>query len=216
MRKGLTEIVFIIDESGSMFSLKADTIGGFNSVLSEQRGKEGEALVSTVLFNTNTRVLHDRVSIGEVPDMTADDYRPNGCTALLDAVGGAIRHIGNIHKYARKDDVPEHTLFVITTDGLENSSRKYSASKVRSMISRQQEKYGWEFIFLGANIDSVETARSFGIDESRAVNYNADRKGTSVMYEAVCAAVSEVRSSRGLGSKNMSWREQADEDFNNR
>jgi uncharacterized protein YegL len=216
MRKGLTEIVFIIDESGSMFSLKSDTIGGFNSVIGEQRGKEGEAVVSTVLFNTHSRVLHDRVPIGDVSDMTPDDYRPNGCTALLDAVGGAIRHIGNVHKYARRDDVPEHTLFVITTDGLENSSRKYSVSKVKSMISRQQEKYGWEFIFLGANIDSVETARSFGIDESRAVNYNADRKGTSVMYGAVCAAVSEIRRNRGLGSENMAWREEADEDFNNR
>ena len=216
MKKGLTEIVFIIDESGSMFSLTKDTIGGFNSVLAKQRNSEGEALVSTVLFNTKCRVLHDRVPIGEVADMTEGDYTAGGCTALLDAVGGAVKHISTIHRYARPEDVPEHTLFVITTDGMENSSRIYSADKVRAMISDCQKEQGWEFIFLGANIDSVETAANLGIDESRAVNYNADCAGTEVMYDAVCAAVSEVRASRGLGIANRFWRKKADKDYNSR
>ena len=215
MKKGLTEIVFIIDESGSMFSLTKDTIGGFNSVLANQRDSEGEALVSTVLFNTECRVLHDRVPIGQVAEMTDSDYRAGGCTALLDAIGGAVKHISTIHRYARPEDVPEHTLFVITTDGMENSSREYGADKVRAMISERQAK-GWEFIFLGANIDSVETAANLGIDESRAVNYNADCEGTEVMYDAVCAAVSEVRASRGLGAANRFWRKKADKDYNSR
>ena len=213
MKKGLTEIVFIIDESGSMHGLKKDTIGGFNSVLEKQRGNDGEALVSTVMFNTDCRVLHDRIPISGIRDMTDADYTPGGCTALLDAIVGAIMHISTIHRYARKEDIPEHTLFVITTDGLENASRIYSADKVREMIKKEQEKYGWEFIFLGANIDSVETARDFGIDESRAVNYNADGMGTGVMFEAVCAAVSEVRAHRKLGAKNRAWRESADCDY---
>ncbi len=216
MKKGLTEIVFIIDESGSMYSLKADTVGGFNSVIAEQRSKDGEAFVSTVLFNDKRRVLHDRVPIDRIAEMGDSDYRPGGSTALLDAVGSAIKHIAAIHKYARPEDVPERTLFVITTDGMENASRHFSADKVRRMIKKEQEKYGWEFIFLGANIDSVQTAESFGIDESRAVNYKADGKGTGVMFGAVCAAVSEIRACRSLGAQNRSWREEADEDYNGR
>ena len=216
MKKNLTEIVFIIDESGSMYELKADTIGGFNSVLSEQKSKDGEAYVSTVLFNNSSRVLHDRVPIERIGEMTENDYRPSGSTALLDAVGSAIKHIANVHKYARPEDVPEHTLFVITTDGMENSSRHFSAEKVRKMIAKEQDKYGWEFLFLGANIDSVQTAGTFGIDESRAVNYNADGKGTSVMFGAVCAAMSEVRENRPLGASNKAWRKQADEDYESR
>ncbi len=216
MKKNLTEIVFIIDESGSMYDLKKDTIGGFNSVLEEQRGKEGEVLVSTVLFNQHSRVLYDRVPLSRIENMGDTSYNPNGMTALLDAIGGAIHHIGNVHKYARNEDVPENTLFIITTDGLENSSTKYSAEKVKKMISKQQKKHGWEFIFLGANIDSVQTANTFGIDESRAVNYKADKKGTSVMYAAMCGAVSEVRAHRPLGNSNMGWRKNADEDYNNR
>ncbi len=216
MKKNLTELVLIIDESGSMFDLREDTIGGINSVIAEQKKKDGEVIVSTVMFNNTIRVLHDRIPLDKMEQMQSSDYNPGGMTALLDAVGGAIHHIGNIHKYARNEDVPEHTLFVITTDGLENASRRYSSDRVKKMISRQQERYGWEFIFLGANIDSVKTADSFGIDESRAVNYNADKAGTRTMFRAVCAAVSEVRAGSGLGKMNRAWREEADEDYNNR
>ena len=216
MKKNLTELVLIIDESGSMFDLKEDTIGGINSVIEEQKKKDGEVIVSTVMFNNTTRVLHDRIPLDRIEKMGSGDYNPGGMTALLDAVGGAIHHIGNIHKYARNEDVPEHTLFVITTDGLENASRRYSSDKVKKMIKRQQEKYGWEFIFLGANIDSVETAGAFGIDESRAVNYNADKTGTRTMFRAVSAAFSEIRGGIALGKENCAWREEADEDYNNR
>ena len=216
MKKNLTELVLIIDESGSMFDLREDTIGGINSVLEEQKKKDGEVIVSTVMFNNTTRVLHDRIPLDRMEKLGNGDYNPGGMTALLDAVGGAIHHIGNIHKYARNEDVPEHTLFVITTDGLENASRRYSSDKVKKMIKRQQEKYGWEFIFLGANIDSVETAGAFGIDESRAVNYNADKKGTRTMFRAVSAAFTEIRGGRALGKENCAWREEADEDYNNR
>lgn len=158
MKKNLTELVFILDRSGSMQGLEGDTIGGFNAMIEKQKKEPGKALVSTVLFDDLTEVLHDRVKLDEVRPITEKEYDVGGCTALLDAVGGAIHHIGNIHKYARSEDVPEHTLFVITTDGMENASRRYLAQKVKEMIGRQKEKYGWEFLFLGANIDAVETA----------------------------------------------------------
>ena len=161
MRKNLTEIVFILDRSGSMSGLEADTIGGFNSTIEKQKRKNGEALISTVLFDNVSEVIHDRVPVQKVEPMTDKDYYVHGCTALLDAIGGAIHHIGNIHKYARIEDVPEHTLFVITTDGMENASRRYDSEKVKKLIERQKEKYGWEFLFLGANIDAVETAKHF-------------------------------------------------------
>ena len=166
MKKGLTEIVFILDRSGSMHGLEADTIGGFNSMMEKQKknsGDDGEAYVSTVLFDDFSRVLHDRIPIENVPEMTDNDYYVGGCTALLDALGGAIHHIGNIHKYARKEDVPEKTLFVIITDGMENASRNYSYEMIQKMVKRQQKKYGWEFIFIGANIDAVMEAGRFGI-----------------------------------------------------
>ena len=182
MKKQLTELVFILDRSGSMFGLEADTIGGFNSMIAKQRREAGEALVSTVLFNGTTTVLHDRVPLTRIEPMTERQYQVGGCTALLDAIGGAIHHIGNVHKYAREEDRPEHTLFVITTDGLENASHSYSADQVRRMIRRQRENYGWEFIFLGANIDAVETAAHIGIDRSRAVNYHSDSRGTRLNY----------------------------------
>ena len=166
-----TELVFILDMSGSMEHLTDDTIGGFNSVLKEQAVKDGEALVTTYLFNNDSFMLHDRLPIGEVAPMTRDDYRAGGCTALVDALGEAIHHITGIHRYARKEDVPEHTIFVITTDGMENASHRYSAEQVKQMIRHEQEKYGWEFIFLAANIDAVETAKSYGIDAKTAVNY---------------------------------------------
>lgn len=185
MKKNLTEIVFILDRSGSMSGLEADTIGGFNSMIEKQRKADGEALVSTVLFDNMSEVIHDRVDIRDIKSMTDRDYTARGCTALLDAIGGAIHHIGNVHKYARKEDVPEHTLFVITTDGMENASRRYDSEKIKKMIERQKEKYGWEFLFLGANIDAVETAKHFGIGADRAVNYHSDHKGTQLNYEVL-------------------------------
>ena len=213
MKKNLTEIVFILDESGSMCNLTADTIGGFNSLLRKQKGEPGEAYVSTVMFSNDSRVVHDRLPISDVPELTAKDYVPNGCTALLDAVGGAVKHISNIHKYAREENVPEKTLFIITTDGMENASRKFSHAEVKKLIEKKQKKHGWEFIFLGANIDAAKTAGDIGIQRDRAVNYNADVKGTSVMFGALCEAVCEMRSAKPLSNK---WRAKADEDFESR
>ncbi len=175
MKKGLTEIVFILDRSGSMGGLEADTIGGFNGLIKKQRKESGEALVSTVLFDDVCEVLHDRVPMEQVEEMTADTYFARGCTALLDAVGGAIHHIGNIHKYARDEDRPEKTLFIITTDGMENASHRYTYDRVKKMVERQKAKYGWEFLFLGANIDAIETAGDIGICADRAVTYQSDQ-----------------------------------------
>lgn len=210
MKKNLTEIVFILDRSGSMSGLEADTIGGFNSMIEKQKREAGEALISTVLFDNFSEVIHDRIPIGRVEPMTDREYYVRGCTALLDAIGGAIHHIGNIHKYAREEDVPEHTLFVITTDGMENASRRYDSETVKKMIERQKAKYGWEFLFLGANIDAVETASRFGIGADRAVNYHSDHQGTQLNYEVLSAAVSTVRSSATLGTE---WKKRIDEDY---
>ena len=213
MKKNLTEIVFILDRSGSMHGLEADTIGGFNSMIEKQKKETGEALVSTILFDNAAEVIHDRVSLKDIRELTSRDYCVKGCTALLDAVGGAIHHIGNIHKYARPEDVPEHTLFIITTDGMENASRRYSSMEVKKMITRQKEKYGWEFLFLGANIDAVETAAGFGIGADRAVNYRADSQGTQLNYEVLGDAVSAVRQSAPL---TAGWKKRIDEDYKNR
>lgn len=213
MKKNFTELVLILDRSGSMFPLIDDTIGGFNSMIEKQKKQEGEALVSTVLFDTTSKVLHDRVALDKVRAMTTDDYTVGGCTALVDAVGDAIHHIGNIHKYAREEDVPEHTVFVIITDGMENASHKYSADELRRTIERQREKYGWEFIFMGANIDAVQTAKRYGIREDRAVNYHADAVGTRVVYEAVSDVACSIRASR---TPDRSWRKNADADFASR
>ncbi len=212
-KNNITELVFIIDRSGSMSGLEKDTIGGFNSMIEKQRKEEGECYVSTVLFDHETKVLHDRAKLSEVRPMTEEDYTVRGTTALIDAIGGAIHHIGNIHKYARPEDVPAHTMFVITTDGMENASRRYTSDQLKQKIERQKEKYGWEFIFIGANIDAVETAARYGIDSDRAVNYHADKKGTRVMYEAVADAVCCMRSCKNLSND---WRENIDEDYNNR
>lgn len=213
MRKDLTELVFIIDRSGSMSGLESDTIGGFNSMIRKQKQAEGEALISTVLFDNVSEVLHDRVNVEDIQPMTEHDYTVRGTTALLDAIGGAIHHIGNVHKYARQEDVPEHTMFVITTDGMENASRYYSSDKVKKMIERQKVKYGWEFLFLGANIDAVETASHFGIGADRAVNYNCDSEGTALNYEVVSDAICSVRCSAPL---KADWKKRIDEDYKKR
>ena len=210
----MTEIVFILDRSGSMSGLEKDTIGGFNSMLEKQRKEPGDAVVSTVLFDNETEVIHDRVDIADVPNLTDREYFVRGCTALLDAVGGAIHHIGNIHKYARKEDVPEKTLFIITTDGMENASHRYTYDKVRSMIERQKERYGWEFIFLGANIDAVAEAGRFGIDESMAVNYNCDAVGTALNYNVISEAITSVRAN--AAPLPASWKKKIEADYKKR
>ncbi len=213
MKKGLTEIVFILDRSGSMSGLEKDTIGGFNSTIEKQKKEEGEAFVSTVLFDSEMEVLHDRVPLASIVPLTEKEYYARGCTALLDAIGGAIHHIGNVHKYARDEDRPEKTIFVITTDGYENASRKYTSDRVKQMIERQKEKYGWEFIFLGANIDAIETAKSFGISEDRAANFVNDGDGIEVMYSAQCCLMSDIRKNRDCG---RAWKAKVDADYKRR
>jgi len=193
MKKNLTEVVFILDRSGSMSGLEADTIGGFNSMIEKQKKEEGEAFISTVLFDDKTEVLYDRVPVGKVEKMTDKQYFVRGCTALLDAVGGAIHHISNVHKYAREEDRPEKTLFIITTDGMENASHAYTIDKVKKMVEKRKEKYGWEFIFLGANIDAVSVAGSFGIGANRAVDYMCDQEGTALNFRVLSETVSAVR-----------------------
>jgi len=212
--KGLTEIIFILDRSGSMAGLESDTIGGFNSLIAKQKKEDGQALVSTILFDDRSDVLHDRVPLDRIAPMTDDDYFVRGCTALLDAVGGAIHHIGNVHKYARPEDRPEKTMVIITTDGMENASKRYTYEKVKSMIERQKEKYGWEFIFLGANIDAVEVAGRFGISEDRAANYHSDEEGTALNYEVLSEAICQVR--MGCAPLSAGWKKKIDADFERR
>jgi len=214
MKKNLTEIVFILDRSGSMAGLESDTIGGFNAMIEKQTATPGEALVSTVLFDSETAVIHDRVDLQKIAPMTERDYYVRGCTALLDAVGSAIHHIGNVHKYAREEDRPEKTLFVITTDGMENASHRYNYAKVKDMIKRQKEKYHWEFLFLGANIDAAREATRFGIDEDKAANYHADTHGTGVIYETVSQAICQIRQCSAPLTAN--WKAQVDEDYRKR
>ena len=210
MKKNLTELVFILDRSGSMQGLESDTIGGFNAMIEKQKKEPGEAYISTVLFDERSAVLHDRVPLEKVRPITEKEYYVRGCTALLDAVGGAIHHIGNIHKYACPENVPAHTLFVITTDGMENASRRYSARRVKEMIQRKKKKYGWEFLFLGANIDAVETASHLGIAPDRSVNYHCDSQGTRLNYEVVGQAVAAVRCNAPLDEH---WKDAIEEDF---
>ena len=213
MKNNITELVFILDRSGSMAGLESDTIGAFNSMIEKQKKQDGGCYVSTVLFDDESEVLHDRVKLCNIPKMTDRDYTVRGCTALIDAIGGAIHHIGNIHKYARPEDVPKHTMFVIATDGQENASHHYSSEQVKKMIERQKGKYGWEFLFIGANIDAVETAARYGIDKDRAVNYNADGQGTHILYESVAKAVCNVRASAPLGAD---WSEEINADYQRR
>ena len=210
----MTELVFILDRSGSMAGLEKDTIGGFNAMLEKQRKEPGDAVVSTVLVDTRVEVIHDRVALADVPDLTDREYYVRGCTALLDAVGGAIHHIGNVHKYARREDVPEKTLFIITTDGMENASRRYTYDKVRRMIEHEKEKYGWEFLFLGANIDAAAEAKRFGIDESMAANYHCDEEGTALNYEVISEAITSVRACAAPLSAD--WKQKIDADYRRR
>ena len=209
----MTELVFILDRSGSMGGLESDTIGGFNSMLAKQKREPGECLVSTVLFNNETVVIHDRMPLEKASNLTEKEYFVRGCTALLDAVGGAIHHIGNVHKYARPEDRPARTLFVITTDGLENASRRYDYDRVKAMIERQKEKYGWEFIFLGANIDAAKEAARFGISADRAVRYRRDSVGTALNFEVMSETVTCARAAVPLQD---SWKDRIEADFKKR
>ena len=196
-----------------MSGLEKDTIGGFNSMIEKQKREEGKVVVSTVLFDSACQVIHDRLPLDKVPPMTEKEYFVRGCTALLDAVGGAIHHIGNVHKYARREDVPEKTMFIITTDGYENSSKRYDYEKVREMIERQKEKYGWEFLFLGANIDAAAEAKRFGISADRAVDYKCDKEGTALNYDVLSEAVFNIRACRPLSED---WKKRIDEDVKKR
>ena len=213
MKNNITELVFILDRSGSMSGLEQDTIGGFNSLIEKQRRQNGKCYVSTVLFDHETEVLHDRVELSEISKMTENDYTVRGSTALIDAIGGAIHHIGNIHKYAREEDVPEHTLFVIMTDGMENASRRYTYDRVKKLIEHQKAKYGWEFIFLGANIDAAETAVSMGIGRDRAADFICDKPGTALNYAVLSEVTSAVRSGVGIASD---WNSSINDDMKRR
>ncbi len=209
MKNKVTELVFILDRSGSMAGLEEDTVGGFNSLIKKQRKEQGNCLVSTVLFNSSSRVIHDRVPLRNVPQMTTDDFVVGGCTALIDAIGCAVHHIGNVHKYARKEDVPERTLFVIMTDGMENASHIYGSEKVKKMIERQQKRYGWEFLFLGANIDSVETAGALNIPKSRSVDFYTDEEGLDLSFDVLAESVSAFAS---CGRIEDNWSERLTRD----
>jgi len=212
MKKNLTELVFIMDRSGSMAGLEKDCVGGFNSMLKKQKGIDGECLVSTVLFNNYDYVLYDRVPLDKIKNMKENDFVPSGCTALIDALGNSIKHISNVHKYIRKEDVPEHTVFVITTDGLENASKKYSSDEVKKMIKNKKKK-GWQFIFLAANIDAVETAKLYGIDEDKAVNYVSDEMGTAKNFKSLSKAICSLRVS---GTIEEGWADEIKDDYKQR
>ncbi len=213
MEKNYTEIVFLLDRSGSMGGLEQDTIGGYNAFLKRQKKEGDNGVVSTILFDDKSEVIHDRVPLGKIEDMTEKEYYVRGCTALLDALGGAIRHIGIVHKYAREEDRPAKTIFVITTDGMENASRRYSYDDVRRMVERQKEQYGWEFLFLGANMDAIAAAGRFGISEDRAVRFHSDRCGTALNYDVVGEAVANMRAGRRIGRE---WKHRIEEDYEER
>ena len=212
MKKNLTELVFIMDRSGSMSGLERDCVGGFNSMIKKQKKEDGECLVSTVLFNNSDTILHDRVSLKDIKQMKEDDYVPSGCTALIDALGNSIKHISDVHRYIREEDVPEHTIFVITTDGLENASKKYSSDEVKKMVQQKKEE-GWEFIFLAANIDAVETAKQYGIEEDRAVNYVCDEVGTMTNFNVLNKTIGKFRK---CGNIEAEWAQEIKEDYQKR
>ena len=211
-KNGATELVFILDRSGSMAGLEQDTIGGFNAMIEKQKAQEGKCLVTTVLFDHEMLTLHDRVPLKEIKPLTDEDYTVRGCTALIDAIGATVSKIDTIHRYQRPEDVPDNVMFVITTDGLENASKEYTSDKVKKMIEAHKEK-GWEFLFIGANIDAVETAKHFGIAGDRAVNYHADHKGTAVVFNAVSKAVGKMRCAAPLAP---SWSEDIEKDYASR
>ena len=213
MNNNISELVFILDRSGSMSGLEADTVGGFNTMIEKQRGVEGECYVTTVLFNGTSETVHDRVKLSEIRPMTEKDFTVMGSTALLDALGGTIRHIARIHRYIRPEDVPEHTAFVIMTDGHENASQRFDADSVRRMIAHEKERYGWEFLFLAANIDAVETASRYGIGADRAVSYRSDSRGTRLAYETVAEAVCAQRKGCPIQS---GWSRPLEEDLKDR
>ncbi len=211
--KNLTELVFILNRSGSMSGLESDTIGSFNSMIEKQKKEKGECLVTTILFSNCTEFLHDRIIISNIDPMTSKDYTAYGCTALLDAIGSTIDHISSIHKYARTEDIPKHTLFVITTDGMENAVTKYDVEKIKEMIERQKSKYSWEFLFLGANIDAVSTAQRFRISSDRAVTFTNNSRGIATNYETVTEVVSSVRAAKPL---NTNWKHRIETDHKSR
>ena len=213
MKNNTTELVFILDKSGSMCGLEADTIGGFNSMIEKQKKEKGECYVSTVLFNNTSEVIHDRKALEAINPMTDRDYTVGGTTALLDAVGDAVKHIETIHKYARPEDVPARTMFIITTDGMENASQRYTQEKVKKLIKEKKRKNKWEFLFLGANINAVDAARSIGINEDRAVNYNCDSKGTALNYEVLSKTVASFRCSAPI---DASWKNDIEKDHKKR
>lgn len=209
----ITELIFILDRSGSMAGLESDTIGGFNSLIEKQKKEEGECFVTTVLFDHEYLLLHDRLRLDKIQRLTEKDYQVRGCTALIDAIGKSVKHIEQVHRYQRAEDVPAHTMFVITTDGLENASKEYTSDEVKKLIEQHKKNDGWEFLFIGANIDAVETAKHYGIDADRSVNYHADAKGTGVLYAAVADAVSCVRAK---GCVSPKWSEAIAEDYKER
>nr|WP_309099128.1 VWA domain-containing protein [Fredinandcohnia onubensis] len=208
-----TELVFILDKSGSMAGLEADTIGGYNSMLKKQKKAEGEAFVTTVLFNHHYELLHDRINVKGISPITEKDYEVSGTTALLDAIGYTIQKINNVQKHTSKNERAEKVLFVITTDGMENASREFTAEKIKKMVQDQKETYGWEFMFLGANIDAVSTAAQFGIDEDYAVDYHADEHGTQLNYQMLSEAVTNLRSGKKI---DRSWKEEIERDYSRR
>ena len=210
----MTEIVFILDRSGSMAGLEDDTIGGFNALIEKQKKETGEALVSTFLFDNESQLIHDRLDIRQVPPLTRQEYYVRGCTALLDTVGKAVEHLSFIHKYAREEDRPEKTLFVITTDGMENASRHFTYDRVKALIEKQKAQYGWEFLFLGANIDAAREAARFGIQADRAADYHADHRGTAVVYETVSDAIGHIRTCPA--PLQASWKQKVDADYRKR
>ncbi len=213
MKKGLTELIFILDRSGSMSGLEQDTIGGYNAMIKKQRGEVGEAMITTVLFDDTYELLHDRRNLENINPLTAEEYYVRGTTALLDAVGRTIQKVKKVQKAMKKNEKPEKVLFVITTDGQENASREYTYDKVKALIENEKRDHGWEFIFLGANIDAVSEARKFGIDSSRAARFNNDSEGIHLNYEAVSNAISELRSDSIISSK---WKNSIEEDYQKR